>query len=47
MLKKSVIDDIDDFFYDEVKDKFGIALCLEQMDKIIEKTMQIAKSRRK
>ena len=47
MLKKSVINDIKDFFYDEVKDKFDIALCLEQMDKIIEKKMQIAKIKRK
>lgn len=43
----AVIHDIDDFFYDEVKDKFDIELSLEQMDKIIEKTMQIAKIRRK
>ena len=41
--QKSAINDIDDFLYDEVKDKFDISL--EQMDEIIEKTMQIAKSR--
>ena len=44
--QKSAINDIDDFLYDEVKDKFDMALSLEQMDEIIEKTMQIAKSRR-
>jgi type I restriction enzyme R subunit len=43
--QKSVINDIDDFLYDEVKNKFDMALSLEQMDEIIEKTMQIAKSR--
>ncbi len=44
--QKSAINDIDDFLYDEVKDKFDMALSLEKMDEIIEKTMQIAKSRR-
>ncbi len=38
---------IDDFFYDEVKSKFDMILSAEQMDEIIEKTMQIAKSRRR
>ena len=47
MVQKSAINETDDFFYNEVKDKFDMALSLEQMDKIIEKTMQIAKSRRK
>ena len=44
--QKAAINDIDDFLYDEVKNKFGMALRLDQMDEIIEKTMQIAKSRR-
>ena len=44
--QKSAINDIDDFLYDEVKDKSGMTLSLGQMDEIIEKTMQIAKSRR-
>lgn len=44
--QKAAMNDMDDFFYDEVKDKFDMALSLEQMDEIIEKTMQIAKSRR-
>lgn len=44
--QKSITNDIDDFLYDEVKNKFDITLSPEQMDEIIEKTMQIAKSRR-
>jgi type I restriction enzyme R subunit len=44
--QKSAINDIDDFLYDEVNGKFDMALSLEQMDEIIEKTMLIAKSRR-
>ena len=46
-VQKSAINAIDDFLYDEVKGKFDMALSLEQMDEIIEKTMQIAKSRRR
>ena len=45
--QKSAVNDIDDFLYDEVKGKFGVELNTEQMDEIIEKTMQIAKSRRR
>ncbi len=37
---------IDDYLYDELKDKQGIELTTKQMDEIIDKTMQIAKSRR-
>lgn len=37
---------IDDFFYDELEKNQGITLTSAQMDEIIEKTMQIAKSRR-
>ena len=44
--QKSTINDIDDFLYDEIKVKFDVALSLEQMDEIIDKTIQIAKSRR-
>jgi len=44
--QKATINDIDDFLYDEVKDKFDVLLSIEQMDEIIEKTMHIAKSRR-
>ncbi|MCC5791295.1 MAG: type I restriction endonuclease subunit R [Legionellaceae bacterium] len=44
--QKSAINDIDDFLYDKVKDRYGLSLSLEQMDEIIEKTMQVAKKRR-
>ena len=37
---------MDDFFYNELKEKQGIELTPEQMDEIIKKTMHIAKSRR-
>jgi type I restriction enzyme R subunit len=43
--QKRVINDIDDFLYDEVKGVKGIELSPEQMDEIIEKTMQVAKNR--
>lgn len=45
--QNSVTNDIDDFLHDEVKDKLNTALSSGQMDEIIEKTMQIAKSRRR
>ncbi len=45
-IQKIVINDIDDFLFDKVKQEYGIALSLEQMDEIIEKTMQIAKHRK-
>lgn len=45
--QKSAINDIDDFLYDEINHKSGVALSLEQMDEIIDKTMQIAKNRRR
>lgn len=38
---------MDDYFYDELKGKQGIELDSGQMDEIIDKTMQIAKSRRR
>ena len=37
---------MDDFFHDVLRDEHGIELESQQMDEIIEKTMQIAKSRR-
>lgn len=39
--------DIDDFLYDKVKEEYGMALSTEHMDEIIEKTMQIARHRRR
>lgn len=38
---------MDDFFYDELKKNHGIDLKSKQMDEIIEKTLQTAKSRRR
>ncbi|PID29729.1 MAG: restriction endonuclease subunit R [Candidatus Cloacimonadota bacterium] len=43
--QKEVINEIDDYLYDEIKTKRGINLTLEQMDTIIEKVMQVAKYR--
>ena len=45
-VQKTAMNDIDDYLYDEVKEQHGVALSLEQMDEIIEKTMQVAKHRR-
>lgn len=45
-VQKAAMNDIDDYLYDEVKERHGVALSLEQMDEIIEKTMQVAKHRR-
>jgi type I restriction enzyme R subunit len=44
--QRTVINEIDDFLYDEIKGQKNIDLSLEQMDNIIEKTMQVAKHRR-
>ena len=38
---------MDDFFYDELKEKQGVELRTEQMDEIIDRTMRTAKSRRR
>lgn len=43
--KKNVINAIEDFLYDEVKKEFNVPLTPSQMDTILEKTMDIAKSR--
>jgi type I restriction enzyme R subunit len=43
---KRVQDGIDDYLY-EVKDKYSISLSLDQMDEIIKKTIQVAKSWRR
>jgi type I restriction enzyme, R subunit len=43
--QKRTINEIDDFLYDEVKGKRGVELSLDQMDEIIERTMQVAKHR--
>ena len=43
--QKRVMNDIDDYLYDEVKGNGGIDLSTEQMDEIIERAMQLAKHR--
>jgi len=43
--KNKAIDEIDDFLYDEIRGKRGIALATEQMDEIIERSMQLARHR--
>ena len=44
--QKVAQNDIDDFLYDQVNDKYGAELSTEQMDEIIEKTMRIARNQR-
>jgi type I restriction enzyme, R subunit len=39
------INDIDDYLFDEVKGKMGVEMSEGQMDALIEKAMQVAKSR--
>ena len=43
--QKQVINDIDDYLYDELGAGRGIELSLEQMDDIIKKVLQVAKHR--
>lgn len=43
--QKKAINEIDDFLYDEIKRTRGIALSIEQMDEIIERSMQLARRR--
>ena len=43
--QNAVKNEIDDFFYDEIRGKLGVDLGQELMDEIIKKTMQLAKSR--
>jgi len=41
------INEIDDYLYDELKTRRGIALSLDEMDRIIDKVMQVAEHRSK
>lgn len=43
--QKAVIDAIDDYCFDELKAKRGLELSLDQMDAMIERIMQVARSR--
>jgi type I restriction enzyme, R subunit len=40
-----VVNEIDDFLYDEIRTKQNIDLSVDEMDKIIEKTLQVARFR--
>ena len=44
--QNKVIDAIEDFLFDEIKNANGIPLTLDQIDSLIEKTMRVAKARR-
>lgn len=43
--QKKVSNDIDDYLYDEIKGRQGISLSVEQMDEIIERTIELARRR--
>ncbi len=43
--QKRTVNDIDDYLYDEIKGAQGVELGLNQMDEIIEKSMQLARHR--
>jgi type I restriction enzyme R subunit len=43
--QKQVVNEIDDYLYDELKNARGISLSLDQMDQIITKVLQVAKYR--
>lgn len=44
--QKQAINDIDDYLFDEVKGNKGVELSLDQMDELIERTMQVTRHRR-
>jgi len=44
--RKRVINDVDDYLFDEVKGVRGIELSLDEMDALIEKALHVSKSRR-
>jgi type I restriction enzyme R subunit len=43
--QKRAMNDIDDYLYDEIKGSRGIELSLDQMDEIIDRSMQLARHR--
>lgn len=43
--QRRTMNEIDDYLYDEVKERQGIALTTAEMDEIIERTMQLARHR--
>jgi type I restriction enzyme R subunit len=44
--QKQAINEIDDYLYDEIRGNRGVEIGLEQMDELIERTMQVARHRR-
>ena len=44
--QKRAINDIDDYLFDELKGGKGVEMSLDQMDEIIERTMQVTRHRR-
>lgn len=44
--QKQAMNDIDDYLFDEVKGKKGVEISLDQMDELIDKTMQVTRHRR-
>ncbi|MDD2270699.1 MAG: type I restriction endonuclease subunit R [Desulfuromonadaceae bacterium] len=44
--QKQAMNDIDDYLFDEVKGKKGVEVSLDQMDALIDKTMQVTRHRR-
>jgi type I restriction enzyme, R subunit len=43
--QRRTMNEIDDYLYDEVKDKKGVPLTTGEMDDIIDRTMQLARHR--
>jgi len=43
--QRRTMNEIDDYLYDEVKDKKGVQLSTGEMDDIIDRTMQLARHR--
>lgn len=43
--QKRAMNDIDDYLYDQIKGEHSVELSLEQMDEIIERSMQVARHR--
>lgn len=43
--QKKVVNEIDDFLYDEINGGRGVEMSIDQMDELIDKAMQVARSR--
>jgi type I restriction enzyme R subunit len=43
--QRRTVNEIDDYLYDDVKDTKGVSLSVEEMDAIIESSMQLAQHR--